>query len=123
MEGCASFRLAIFETTASWTLALLCSETLSYSVKNFPENPAEAAAWRMVDLYCLRIFDQSNRSRKLRIFESGCQARHHPGVGDTRRQFENFLSQMIDAAQVTASAGNENSFADVINERFFFELA
>ena len=42
---------------------------------------------------------------------------------DVRRHFENLLGQMIDAVQETASAGDENTFADVIDERFFVEPA
>jgi len=39
------------------------------------------------------------------------------------RHFKNFLRQMVDAVEETASAGNEDSGAGLINERFFFELA
>ena len=31
--------------------------------------------------------------------------------------FENFLGQMIDAVQMAAAAGDENAFADVVDER------
>jgi len=43
-------------------------------------------------------------------------------VSDAGRQLEDFLRQMIDPVQVAASAGDENSFADVVDKRLFFEL-
>ena len=44
-------------------------------------------------------------------------------MGHPRRQFENFLGEMVDPVQMTAPAGYENAFADVIDERFFLELS
>ena len=44
-------------------------------------------------------------------------------MSDARRQFEDFLGEMIDPIQVAASAGDEDTFADVIDEWFFLELA
>ena len=64
----------------------------------------------------MRIFDQSDRSGKLRILESGGQAGHRLRVRDTRGQFENFFRQIIDPIEMTASARDENSFADVVDE-------
>ena len=44
-------------------------------------------------------------------------------MGHARGQFENFLGEMVDPVQMTAPAGDENAFADVIDERFFLELS
>ena len=42
---------------------------------------------------------------------------------DVRGQLENFFSQMIDAAEKTASAGDENAGAQVIDKWFLIESA
>ena len=38
------------------------------------------------------------------------------------REFENFFRQIIDTTKMTAAARDEDSFANVVDERFFFEL-
>jgi len=44
-------------------------------------------------------------------------------VGNAGGQLENLAGEVIDSAQMATAAGDENSFTDVINERFLFELA
>jgi hypothetical protein len=44
-------------------------------------------------------------------------------MSNPRRQFENFLGEMIDPGQMAAAAGDENAFTDVIDVRLFLELA
>src|SRR5207248_5709166 len=83
--------------------------------------PPPAAA--TVRLQCLRIFDQSNRGRELRIFECRSQSRHRLRVRDVNRQAKYFLGQMIDAANLAAAAGDRNSSAQKIEIIFAFEMA
>ena len=53
----------------------------------------------------------------------GGQAGHCLGVRDMRGHFENFFREIIDAIEKTASAGDENTVAEVIDEWFFIEPA
>src|SRR5205807_5725959 len=80
-------------------------------------------AWTPINLDRLRILDQPDRGGKLRIFESRGQSGHGLGMSDPCRQFEDLLGQMIDSVQMAAAAGDENAFADVVDERFFLQLA
>ena len=40
---------------------------------------------------------------------------------DPRRNFKNFLGQIINATNQAASTGDEDAFADKIDERFFLQ--
>ena len=42
---------------------------------------------------------------------------------DVRRHFENLFREIIDTIEEAASAGEENTPAEVIDERFFIEPA
>src|SRR4029077_12926072 len=71
----------------------------------------------------LRELDQANRSRELRIFHCG---RHTPcglRVCQIGWYFENLRREMIDSAQKTAAAGDENAGPEIAEIRFFFESA
>ena len=91
-------------------------------MKDFSEKPAEAAARLAIALHGLGIFDQTDRGRELRIFKCARQAGHRLRMRDARRHFENVLRQIIDPVELAAPAGDENAFADVVDERFFLEL-
>src|SRR5687767_7572080 len=95
----------------------------AHSVKNLAEQTAESADRPAIGLHGLRVLNQANGRRELRVLESARQAGHGLGVSDAGRQLEHFLSQMIDPVQMAASARDENSLADVIDERFLLEFA
>ena len=95
---------------------------LSHSLEKFAHDLAESAARLPFALHRLGVFDQADRGGELRVLESTRQAGHRLRVRDAGRQLEDFLRQMADSVQVAASTGDENSFANVIDERFFLEL-
>ena len=67
--------------------------------------------------------DQADRRRELGILHCG---RYAPGglrVRDVRRQLENFLCEMIDTTKKTATAGNENACAEIIEIRLLVQPA
>jgi hypothetical protein len=74
-------------------------------------------------LHRLRVFDQTDRGRKLRVFHRGSQSRRGLCVRYVSGHFENFLREMIDTVEKTAPARNENTGTEVINEWFLFESA
>src|SRR5262249_57021812 len=90
--------------------------------KNSAEEGAEAARWRGA-WPGVGVLEQADRGRELRILGGRGQASELLRMSDTRRHFENLARQMIDPIQQTASAGNENSSAHIIDERFFFDCA
>ena len=74
-------------------------------------------------MHHLRELDQANRGRELRIFHCG---RHTPSrlrVCEIGRYFENLLREMIDSAQKTTAASDENAGAQIAEIRFLFESA
>src|SRR6266513_2654784 len=90
------------------------------------EKPAENssdAAPRTIDLHGLRVFEQTDRGRKLRVLNCGCQPGQCLRVRDVRRHLKDFTGKVIDPVYQTAAASNENARAGVVNERFFFERA
>jgi hypothetical protein len=95
---------------------------LSHSAKEFAEDSSKSPL-RPICLHSLRVFDQTDRGRKLRVFDGGSQSRRGLRVRYVRGHFENFLREMIDTVEKTASTRNENTGTEVINEWFFFESA
>src|SRR5438552_16985879 len=94
----------------------------SHSAKEFAKNSSKSSS-RPICLHSLRIFDQTNRGRKLRVLHRRSQFRRGLRVRDVRGHFENFLREMIDTIEKTASTGNENAGSEVIDERLFSESA
>ena len=72
-------------------------------------------------MHGLRVLEQTNRRGELRIFRGRRQAGRCLRVRDVGRHLENFAGKMIDSVEQTASAGDENPSADIINERFVFD--
>src|SRR5215211_198868 len=94
----------------------------SFSAEKFSTNPAKSSS-RPVGVHHLREFDQANRGRKLRVFYCG---RYTPGgrrVCQIGWYFENLRSEMIDSAEKTAAAGDENAGPEITEIRFFVESA
>src|SRR5437868_6813433 len=87
------------------------------------ENSRQPASLRPIRLHCLGVFDQPNCGCQLWVLKGRGQSRHRLRPCDPRRNFEDFLSQMIDPLQQTAAASNENSFAHVIDKRFLIKRA
>ena len=74
-------------------------------------------------MHHLGELDQTYRCGELGIFHCG---RHTPCglcVCQIGRYFENVCGEMIDSAQKTAAAGNENAGSEIAEVRFFFESA
>src|SRR5213595_1048827 len=94
----------------------------SHSAKEFAKNSSKSSS-RPICLHSLRIFDQTNRGRKLRVLHRRSQSRGGLCVRDVRGHFENFFREMIDTIEKTASTGNENAGTEIIDERLFSESA
>ena len=92
----------------------------SSSAENF-HKPAPRTSRLAIALHGLRIFDQPDRGRELRILECARQAGHALRMRDARRDAENVFRKIVDAVQQTASARNENPVAEVIQKRLVFE--
>src|SRR5260370_28738692 len=92
----------------------------SHSAKEFADDPSKSSS-RPICLHSLRIFDQTNRGRKLRVLHRRSQSRGGLCVCDMRGHFENFSREMIDTVEKTASTGNENASTELIDQRLFFE--
>ena len=74
-------------------------------------------------MHNLRELNQADRRGELGIFHRRRYAPGRLGVGQVGRYFKNFSGEMIDAAQNTASARNEDTGAEITEIRFFFESA
>jgi hypothetical protein len=97
-----------------WGLVLFLGS--SHSAKESSEDAADAAARLPIGLHSLRIFDQANRRRELRIFKRRSQPGHRLRVRDARRHFKDISGQMIDSIEQAAATADENSFADVVDK-------
>src|SRR5689334_24656740 len=84
------------------------------------KNPSDAAT-RTVDLHGLRIFQQPNRSGKLRILRCRGESGGGLSMRDMCRHFENLAGEVIDPVEQAAASGDENSRADIINKRLFLD--
>jgi hypothetical protein len=71
----------------------------------------------------LREFDQANCGRKLGIFHCGRYAPSGLRVCQIGWYFENLRREMIDSAEKTAAAGDENAGPEIAEIRFFVESA
>ena len=94
----------------------------SFSAEKFSKNPAKPSR-RPLGVHHLRELDQANRGRELRIFHCG---RHTPcglRVCQICWYFENVRREMIDSAQKTAAASDENAGAQIAEVRFLFQSA
>src|SRR5438128_4876810 len=102
----------------SWIMSIFL--LLSHSAKKPPENSSNATP-RPIHLHGLRVFQQTDRGGKLRVLNGRCQPGHGLGMCYVRGHFKDFPSQIIDPVHQAASAGNENSGTDIIDERFFLD--
>jgi hypothetical protein len=94
----------------------------SHSAEKFSEKSSKSSP-RAVCLNGLGILDQANGGAELRVLKGRGQSGHRLGVGDVHRHFKNLLREVIDAAQLAATPGDEHSRAGVIEEGFFPQLA
>jgi hypothetical protein len=72
-------------------------------------------------MHDLRELDQPNRRGELGIFHCGRDTPCCLRVRQVGRYFEKFRREMIDAAQKTAAASNEDAGAQITEIRFLFE--
>src|SRR6516225_3277026 len=94
----------------------------SFSAEKFSKNPGKSSS-RAVGMHHLSELDQANCSRELRIFHRGRYTPSRLRVRQVGRYFENLRSEMIDSAQKTAAASNENAGAQIAEIRFLFQSA
>src|SRR6202011_3563637 len=92
----------------------------SHSAEKPSEDSANATPGP-VDLHRLRVFEQADGGRKLRVVDRRGQSRQSLGVVQVRWHLKNFAGEVIDSADQTATAGDENSRADIIDERLLFD--
>src|SRR5438874_12982045 len=88
-----------------------------------PSKDSAKPTRRPIRLHNLCKFDQPNRRRELWVLH--CR-RYTPGrfrVRQMRRHFKNLLGEMINPVKKAAAAGNENTGAEIINERLLIEPA
>src|ERR671919_846860 len=94
----------------------------SFSAEKFPKNPAKPSR-RPVGVHHLRELDEADRGRELWIFHCGFHTPCGLRVCQIGRYFENVRREMIDSAQKTADAGDENACAEISKIRFLVEPA
>src|SRR5580704_1714379 len=91
-----------------------------HPVEKPSKNSGDAAA-RPIDLHRLRVLEQADRGRKLWVLDRRGQSRQSLSVRHVRRHLKNLAGQMIDPAEQAATARDEDSRADIIDERFLFD--
>src|SRR5262249_27305889 len=94
----------------------------SFSAEKLSKNSAKSS-WRSVDIHYLRKFDQANCGGELRIFHRRCYAPGRLCMCKICRYFEDFRRKMIDPAQQTAPASDEDARAQITEIWFLFESA
>src|SRR5438045_3781832 len=94
----------------------------SFSAEKLSKNSAESS-WRSVGMHYLREFDQANCRRELRIFHRRCYSPRCLRMCKICWDFENFRREMIDPAQETAPASDEDACPQITEVWFLFESA
>src|SRR6266481_3634016 len=98
------------------------SVSSSPSAKNSSQDSPDSSRWPLC-LHRLGIFDQPDCGGKLRVLYRRGHARCCLSMCDVRGHFENLFREIIDAIEEAASACDENSSAQVIDEWFVIEPA
>src|ERR1041384_4635451 len=94
----------------------------SFSAEKSSKDPAKSSSGA-IRVHHLREFHQPDCGRELGIFHRRCHAPCGLCMRQIGRYLENVRGEMIDSAQETAAASDENTGTEITKIRFLFESA